>query len=266
VPLLSADALLDDRFARDPYFVGCKHCSLLVVPISSQGELRAMLFLENRLGRDAFSTGRLDIVLMIAGQLAVSIDNALLYTFLEEKVGERTAALAAANKQLASLSLTDGLTGLVNRRGFDEQLEIEWHRAERLKTPLGLAMADIDHFKVYNDTYGHLAGDECLRRIGATIAASVRPGVDIAARYGGEEFALILPGSDADGTYSAGERLRTAVAALREGDGTRGLATISIGVISVVPVPGQHAAAALERADRALYRAKDAGRNCVVRA
>jgi diguanylate cyclase (GGDEF)-like protein len=267
-PLLIADALRDDRFSRDPYFADCDRCSMLVVPILSQGEPRAVLLLENRLSRDAFNPARLDSVMLIAGQLAVSLDNALLYASLERKVAERTEALAEANRKLGLLSLTDALTGLVNRRGFDEKLAAEWSRATRSGSSLGLAMIDVDEFKSYNDYYGHPAGDACLRRVGKTLSDGIRPGADIAARYGGEEFALILPDTELAGTHAAAERLRAAVANLGEPSAAakHGIVTISIGIVAFVPTGDTSAQRYLEAADAALYRAKRLGRNCVAEA
>src|SRR5262249_48367376 len=156
-PLLVEDAARDDRFARDPYLAGVDRCSLLVVPIANQGAMRAMLLMENRLGSGAFSTDRLDAVLLIAGQLAVSLDNALLYRRLEDKVAERTTALRAANEQLEALSRTDPLTGLANRRHFDDILAANWRHALATGTAIAVAMIDIDRFKWYNDNYGHPA-------------------------------------------------------------------------------------------------------------
>jgi diguanylate cyclase (GGDEF)-like protein len=267
-PLLLADATRDDRFARDPYFADCEQCSMLLVPISSHGEPRAVLLLENRLGRDAFSTGRLDSVMLIAGQLAVSLDNALLYASLERKVAERTEALAAANEQLALLSFTDALTGLANRRGFDEQLQAEWRRALRARTSIGLAMIDIDEFKKYNDRYGHAAGDACLRRVAKTLNDGLRRTSDLAARYGGEEFVLILPDTSLSGLYLVAEKIRAELAAIREPHpkSVHGIVTISIGVVAFVPSPDTNSAEYLKAADVALYEAKHNGRNQVVRA
>jgi diguanylate cyclase (GGDEF)-like protein len=267
-PLLLADAMRDDRFARDPYFAACDQCSLLVFPISSKGEPSALILLENRLGRDAFSPARLDAVMLIAGQLSVSLENALLYASLERKVAQRTEALEVANAKLEELTLTDALTGLSNRRGFDQWLDAQWRRALRAKTSIGLAMMDIDEFKKYNDRYGHAAGDDCLRRIGATLKSGVRPGSDLAARYGGEEFVLILPDTNLAGTFAATERLRKTVAALglRHENSAHGIVTISVGITAFVPSHATEAASYLEAADVALYEAKHRGRNRVIEA
>src|SRR6185369_9533581 len=140
-------------------------CSVLAVPVLSRGTLQAMLLLENRLISDAFPAERLEGVMLIAGQLAISLDNALIYASLEQKVAERTQQLALANERLAQLSVTDPLTGLANRRQFDESLNAEWARAQRTRAPLSLIMIDVDHFKQYNDIHGHRAGDRvrCAR-------------------------------------------------------------------------------------------------------
>ncbi|WP_020466446.1 diguanylate cyclase domain-containing protein [Singulisphaera acidiphila] len=264
-PLLVEDATRDDRFARDPYITGLECCSLLLVPILNQGVLRAILLLENRLSRGAFSAGGMDAVMLIAGQLAVSLDNALLYASLERKVAERTEALGAANRRLEALSTTDSLTGLANRRRFDEVLAAEWQRAERPGTSLGAAMVDIDHFKLYNDRYGHRAGDACLRRVAEALEGSVRHGTDLVARYGGEEFALILPDADSVTTREVAARACAAVAALRipnEG-AARGIVTVSIGIAAATPSPRATAEQLIEAADVALYQAKHNGRNQV---
>ena len=264
--LLAADATRDDRLMRDQYFTDCGQCSLLAVPIMSQGELRAVLVLENRLGRDAFSEAGLGAVSLIAGQLAVSLHNVMLYASLERKVAERTEALAAANAQLAQQSLTDALTGITNRRGFDEQFRLHWRRALRSQTSIGLAMIDIDEFKKYNDGYGHAAGDVCLARVAAALNGGVREGADVAARYGGEEFVLVLGDCDGAGARIVAERVRSAVAGLREPHAAsgHGIVTISVGIVAVVPGADRAPADLLKAADDALYEAKHAGRNRVV--
>jgi diguanylate cyclase (GGDEF)-like protein len=267
-PLLIADATRDDRFARDLYMAGLDQCSLLVVPILSQGTPRAILLLENRLSRGAFSPARLDAVLLIAGQLAVSLDNALLYGSLERKVADRTAELEAANLRLEALSITDALTGLANRRRFAETLEAEWVRAYRAQGPIAAAMIDIDRFKQYNDVYGHLCGDACLRLVAETLSESIRHDLDLVARYGGEEFAIILPGADLAAAEAVAERARASVAALNEPhEGSPyGIVTVSIGIAAVVPQAETGSELLLSSADGALYRAKNDGRNRVVSA
>ncbi len=264
-PLLVPDALGDDRFARDPYFATLEHVSLLAVPVLGQEGLNAVVLLENRLGRGAFSTHRLDAVMLIAGQLTVSLQNARLYASLERKVAERTEALEAAKRRLEALSITDPLTGLANRRRFAEVLEAEWKRALRPRSSLGVAMIDIDHFKLYNDHYGHLAGDECLRRVAASLSASLREGTDLVARYGGEEFVMVLPSADPAAAWQVAERARAAVAALQEPHETasHGIVTVSIGVASTVPSAQGDAQQFLGVADAALYASKRNGRNQV---
>ncbi|WP_412740606.1 diguanylate cyclase domain-containing protein [Krasilnikovia sp. MM14-A1259] len=262
-PLLVADTAGDDRFTSDPYLADAPRGSLLVVPVLQQGALRAALVLENRLSVDAFTTDRLGAVTLLAGQLAVSLDNAQLYRRLETKVAERTSALQAANEQLAALSLTDPLTGLANRRRFDDALDATWTRAGKSGTAVTLAMIDIDHFKSYNDSYGHQGGDECLRRVAAEIAGTVRQGTDIVCRYGGEEFAIVFTGADHDRAAAVAERARAAVEALAlpHERTEAGVITLSIGVATHVPARGGSVHDLVEAADAALYQAKEAGRN-----
>jgi diguanylate cyclase (GGDEF)-like protein len=271
-PLVVADATIDDRFARDPYLVELDRCALLAVPVLSRGHLRALLVLENHFIREAFSVERLDAVMLIAGQLAVSLDNALVYASLEHKVAERTEQLALANERLArvngrleELSSTDALTSLANRRRLEEVLSAEWHRAQRTGAPLSLAMVDIDHFKAYNDHFGHAAGDKCLRRVATQLLLSVRD-ADLVARFGGEEFAVVMPNTSIEAARQVTERLRVAIAALAEphivSEGQ--VVTVSIGAAARHPAEADTVEHLLERADRALYQAKRAGRNRVI--
>ena len=186
---------------------------------------------------------------------------------LEESVLKRTQELESANRQLQALSATDGLTGLANRRKFDQEWEAEWQRASRHGLPLAIAMLDVDQFKAYNDHYGHQAGDVCLKMLAQTLAGTVQRSGELVARYGGEEFVVILPGQTGPEAQAAMERIRAAVQALglpHAKATVAGVVTISIGVASCVPQPGQSSASLVQAADAAMYLAKNQGRNKVV--
>ena len=182
---------------------------------------------------------------------------------LEAMVAARTYELEDSNAKLAELSSTDGLTGINNRRGFDAALESEWRRAARNGYPLALAMLDVDHFKAYNDHYGHQAGDRCLRRVADLIAVHGRRTSDLVARYGGEEFALLAPATDAEHAMAIAREICEELAnlALPHAKSSHGVVTISIGVATMMPDESLSWSTLIETADKALYRAKQAGRN-----
>lgn len=178
------------------------------------------------------------------------------------------AALARAAGKLAVLAATDGLTGLANRRQFDEALEREWRRAIRGGAPIALLMLDADNFKSYNDHYGHLEGDHVLRSIAGCVRLLMRRPADLGARYGGEEFAVLLPETDAIGALDVAERLRARVESLaipHEGR-PEGRVTISIGVAVARPRHGDADSMLVREADTALYAAKSSGRNRIATA
>lgn len=174
--------------------------------------------------------------------------------------------IAGANKILMTQANQDGLTALSNRRCFDQVLELEWNRARRDKRSLALLMIDVDYFKKYNDCYGHLAGDDCLRQIAQQMLRVInRPG-DVAARYGGEEFVVVLPNTDAAGARLVAERLLhnlTTAAIPHAHNQPLGLVTLSIGVSAMVPGTGASTSILALAADKALYQAKENGRNQV---
>ncbi|MCY7295832.1 diguanylate cyclase [Alteromonas sp. a30] len=178
--------------------------------------------------------------------------------------------LVRYRNQLKHLSTTDGLTGIANRRRFDDQLYIEWGRALREHDPLSLIFLDIDNFKKYNDYYGHLQGDECLRTIAQTIEQCYKRETDIVARYGGEEFAIVLPNTDLEGAKSCADKLVDTIRALalpHPENKDYGIITISIGLSSVVPNPNITPEQVLNFVDGCMYEAKETGRNkCIARA
>jgi len=191
---------------------------------------------------------------------------------LQEELKLKAAALERANRELERLANTDGLTGLPNRRAFFAQLEVEFSRSRRYGTPLALLMLDIDHFKSFNDRYGHQTGDQALRAVGAALAGGIR-NYDCAGRYGGEEFICLLPETGPADALMVAERLRRHVRAASVaavgGDGvpTDVGMTVSVGVVTWPECPAETADHLVAAADQALYQAKAAGRDrCVVAA
>ncbi|MCG8317144.1 MAG: sensor domain-containing diguanylate cyclase [Pseudomonadales bacterium] len=190
---------------------------------------------------------------------------------LEETVADRTRTLQqtltqleAANEQLQSLSTMDGLTGIRNRRFFDEKLEREWSRAIRNDAVISLLAIDIDYFKRFNDNYGHLLGDECLKHVAKVITDCVSRPSDAVARYGGEEFMVILPETEQGGALYIAEEIRQAVEerSFYHQESVYRL-TVSVGVSTVTPMHGEPAESLVSQADRGLYQSKKRGRNCV---
>ncbi|MGM0766555.1 MAG: sensor domain-containing diguanylate cyclase [Pseudomonadota bacterium] len=185
-------------------------------------------------------------------------------TQLEQRVAERTSELEVANRQLAALSSTDGLTGVYNRRYFDERLAEEASRCRR-QGPLSLLMIDVDHFKRFNDSLGHQAGDACLQQIAEALVASVKRDTDVVARYGGEEFALIFPYTDSRGASAVAEAIRLRVCRSLEfaWKGEPVPVSVSIGVTTADAGQLVEAQQLVAAADEALYQAKSGGRNTV---
>ena len=186
---------------------------------------------------------------------------------MREEISQRQQfeeKLKKANLRLERLSTTDPLTGLANRRRFMESLATEWHRSLRDRRPIGLAIADIDFFKKYNDHYGHPAGDTCLQKVATTLKNSVRR-TDLAARYGGEEFAIIFPNTDYETVFQVADRARLGVYSLQEphAEVDSGILTVSVGVTAMVPSNYTTTDQLIALADAALYEAKRDGRNCV---
>jgi diguanylate cyclase (GGDEF)-like protein/PAS domain S-box-containing protein len=192
---------------------------------------------------------------------------------LRDATDRKTAEikLKDALEQMERMAATDGLTGLANRRHFDVVADKEWRRCRREHQPLSVLLLDADHFKHFNDRYGHLAGDGCLRAIASQLAAAARRSGDLAARYGGEEFLFLMPNTERDGALRMAERVRQLVldlAIAHEGTPAPGVVTVSIGGATVWPKDPEtglsRVSALLAAADTALYQAKNGGRNRVV--
>ena len=230
----------------------------------------------------------------------ITLENAKLYEqieiytdTLEDKVTERTQELEIKNRQLEQeiqkrkviekalqevnqklelLVNVDSLTGISNRRHFDNYLSREWRRLKREQKPLSLILCDVDHFKLYNDTYGHLQGDNCLRQIAQTMAQVINRPADLVARYGGEEFAVILPNTDLSGAHEVAKKLQRLIKDLKlrhKSSLTGQFATISIGISSQIPhqdqsLQDQSLEDLIITADQALYAAKAQGRDRIV--
>jgi len=190
---------------------------------------------------------------------------------LERRVQQRTQeldeallGLSDANNKLQELNHTDGLTSISNRSYFNEEFEFEWQRGMRVRSPLGILMLDIDHFKRFNDTYGHLGGDACLKLVAQTIKQVIKRPTDRCYRYGGEEFVAVLPQTDLEGSLFIAETICRAVEALDfTFEGKKIPVTISIGVCSMTPDRETRSESLVSNADRALYQAKHQGRNQV---
>lgn len=178
---------------------------------------------------------------------------------------ERERELIASNDRLTVMASIDMLSGLANRRGFQSRLDFEWAKAQQCNGELALLMIDVDHFKLFNDTYGHPEGDACLSRIGETLAGLATATAGFAARYGGEEFSLLLPGTDTSHALGIGEMVRAAVQSLMIPHATSDhqAVTVSVGVAGVRPSEALNPSDLLEAADASLYVAKRNGRNTV---
>lgn len=197
-------------------------------------------------------------------QQSILVAKQALALELEIKVRDRTKELERANKELQRLSNLDGLTQIYNRRYFDNTLKTELNRLQRSATPISLVLCDIDAFKIYNDTYGHLAGDDCIRSIAATVQKYCKRSSDVAARYGGEEFAMILPNTGPMQAMAIAESLRRAIEQKmipHKHASMKNVVTLSFGVASIIPDHHTTPSMLIELADKALYESKRGGRN-----
>ncbi|HWR57996.1 MAG TPA: diguanylate cyclase [Thermodesulfovibrionales bacterium] len=242
VPVRSYDLEELANFGGLPEPRPLKLRNILVVPLLMGNVVSGELILANRIGSEGYSDKDEDLLLHLGFYTSFALEKARLH--------EETARLAT----------TDGLTGLNNHRTFQERLEMEIERAGRFEQAISLLIIDIDFFKKLNDTYGHRAGDEVLKKLSCRMVENVR-NIDLVARYGGEEFVIILPGTTADGAMLSAERIRKAVEGPSIGVASNDIqVTVSIGV-ATFPEDASDREDLIEKADKALYAAKNAGRN-----
>ena len=188
------------------------------------------------------------------------------FNAMAAQLGERERELVATNDRLTVMASIDMLSGLANRRGFQSRLDFEWMKAQQYDTELSLLMIDVDHFKLFNDTYGHPEGDACLSKLGETLAGLAADTMGFAGRYGGEEFCLLLPNTNSARAVEIGEQVRKAVwdQAMPHATSVHQIVTVSVGVACTKPNDAQRPGDLIEAADAALYAAKHRGRNAVV--
>jgi len=219
---------------------------LLSIPIIVSHQLWGLIFVEQHLPPRCWKTDEIKLLERVVAQLEIAIKQSELYQELEE------------------LSIIDGLTKIANRRKFDSYLATEWRRLTREQNTLSLVLCDADYFKLYNDTYGHQAGDRCLQQIAEAISKAIKRPADLVARYGGEEFAIVLPNTDAEGAKYLAQQIRWQIESLKiphinSPDDL--YVTLSFGVSSCIPQKHLNCSTLVAAADRGLYKAKELGRN-----
>lgn len=273
-PIIVETPYYDPVYRRDSYVTRARPSTIMTYPAFHMGTLRGVLYLEHSKIADLFTTERIKILEILIGQAMVLLENSKLYEqlqfhsqTLEDRVAKRTEELEQANVELERIAQIDGLTGISNRRHFDEVLANEWKRMKREAKPLSLILLDVDYFKLYNDAYGHQQGDQCLQIVAEEIMRQAKRPSDFIARYGGEEFAILLSGTDTYGAAEVAERIRGGIAALaleHKHSEVSSYVTASLGLATVVSPEGSSADTLIKQADMALYKAKRNGRNCVL--
>jgi two-component system, chemotaxis family, response regulator WspR len=227
--------------------------------------------------RDAFATGVNDYMVKLPDTIELiariryhsrSYNNQLQRDAAYRALRESQQQLQKSNFELQRLTNTDGLTGIANRRYFDDYLSAEWKRAKRMQEEISLLLIDVDNFKLYNDTYGHVAGDLVLKQVAQAMEASAARSSDLSARFGGEEFAVILPNTSIDGARTAAEKLRYMVESLQIDHihSASGMLTVSVGAATIIPQEEDNRSDLIHLADTRLYHAKQDGKNRVVSA
>ncbi|MFO7819183.1 MAG: diguanylate cyclase [Halanaerobacter sp.] len=277
-----------EKFKSDKYIAENNSQSIVAIALVTRGEVEGIIYLENNFIAGVFPKERIKILEMISSQMAISIRNANLYQSLKESeeklkkhkeelemtvalrtkdLAEKNQKLKEANAKLKEMSFLDGLTQIPNRRRFNEVIQQEWKSSQQNNTVLSLIILDIDNFKSYNDTHGHLAGDECIKQVANVLEESVNLSQDFVARYGGEEFVVILPKTDVEEAKEMAESIRKRVKSLEVAHGTSRISdyvTVSLGVATNKPDKSHISIDKfIDVADKALYQAKNEGQNQV---
>jgi diguanylate cyclase (GGDEF)-like protein/PAS domain S-box-containing protein len=255
--ILAIDDLQQDRlgseFTAQQKDLGVR--SLLMVPLILQDRLWGCLCAQQRSKPRQWQLFEIDLMQQLAVQLSIAIQQSELYE-----------QLSNANRALENLATIDAVTGISNRRRFDEFLQNEWQRMAREKQFLSVILCDIDYFKQYNDTYGHVAGDRCLQNVAQAINQTIKRPADLAARYGGEEIVVVLPNTPPEGAYKLAQKMANAVRELKIEHRTSNVSpyvTVSVGVAGCIPNYSLSPLTSIDLADTALYRAKEEGRDRV---
>ncbi|MBD2410611.1 diguanylate cyclase [Nostoc calcicola FACHB-389] len=229
----------------------------LVVPILQQKRLWGLLIAHQCSNSRVWEQSEINLFNQLASQAAIAIQQSELYHQLQQ-----------ANQELQRLASSDGLTQVANRRCFDDTFNAEWQRLAREQASLSLILCDVDYFKVYNDTHGHLAGDDALRHVAQAISQTVKHPADLVARYGGEEFAVILPNTGVEEAVAVAKEIQTNIRALQlphPNSQVSEFITLSLGVATITPHSQSSPATLIAAADQGLYQAKAQGRNCMVK-
>jgi diguanylate cyclase (GGDEF)-like protein/PAS domain S-box-containing protein len=227
--------------------------SWLLLPLHLNATLWGCLSLSRTSSPSPWRDWEVELAEVITAQVAIAIQQSELYQQVQ-----------IANQRLERLATLDSLTQVANRRYFDHYLNQEWNRLMRIRSPLSLILCDVDYFKRYNDTYGHLAGDDCLRQIAQAISHATERPADLVARYGGEEFAVILPATDCDGAARVAEKIQATIQQLQIthlSSDTKNYVTLSLGMATLCPDRDRSPQELIAAADQALYQAKVGGRN-----
>lgn len=251
-----------ENYIERPVQFGLRMESIIYCPLIAQNSVIGVITVQSK-NKGAYTQYNMDTIKTLGSYIAIAVKNAQESELLAKEIEIRKRIqreLEQANEKLSNLSRIDELTKIANRRKFEEVLRAEWHRAKRERLPLSLIFIDIDYFKQYNDSFGHLAGDECIKRVAKILSTTAMRASDFVARYGGDEFVAVLPNTVLRGAIKLAERMRERIEEMKI-DQYSGCVTVTLGIVSTVPGEESSLEEFVKAADAALYRAKGKGRN-----